>query len=155
MKCKIKILFFKDPSSRNPGVYKYVDDLIKWWTNSQYYHVGMYIDGVWIAANTEGVRMYNDIDIIAEYDEYETVLDLTDKQYTDLIEWCVSKNNSDYDYLGILLSTIVPARIDNPNKWFCSELVTKILQLMLVKETYNLTPNMVTPGRLAKLLGVE
>ena len=37
-----------------------------------------------------------------------------------------------YDRLGIVFSQIVPLQIDDPKKWFCSELVAEALMIMSV-----------------------
>jgi len=150
MKVNVKLVFFKEVDSST-----LLRRLIKWWTNSNYYHVEIVIDNLWVSAELSGVELHELRPLEDKYDYVDLNVDLSKEQYTALLKWVGSKDGIRYDYLGVLLSTILPARIDNPNKWFCSEIVVKILQLMLVEEVYDLTPNMITPGYLAKLYGVE
>jgi len=150
MKVNITIAFFRGQGN---GM---ISRLIEWWTNSKYYHTEIKINDIWVTStDINGVtRTSTNVDKMSR-DEYSFVVKLTNIQYANLMNWVDSKVGSKYDFLGIILSQILPTRIDNPNKWFCSEICTKILQLALVEEVYDLTPNMVSPGKLAKIFGVE
>lgn len=153
MVVSIKLLFSKE-RTKNDIIAK----LIQWWTSSDFYHVEMMMGNIWIRShfNQGGVSIVTDKEpTFSDFTCHEFSVELTKRQHDDLLIWLRSKHASRYDFLGILLSTIIPARIDDPNRWFCSELVTKILQLLLVDKTYDLTPNMITPGHLARLFGVK
>ena len=63
--------------------------------------------------------------------------------YELLIAFCKQQIGKKYDYLGIL-NFIVPFMHNNKNKWFCSELVCKALQVSdvipLGIESYKMSP---------------
>jgi hypothetical protein len=80
---------------------------------------------------------------------------LTGGQYDIVMDWLATIEGKPYDWRGIILTQIFPLRFQSKDKWFCSELVTKVLQLLLVKETLDLEPHLVSPGDLAKLFNIE
>jgi len=129
--------------------------LISWWTKSKYFHVDICINGRWVSAYGDVLETNLLSPNGGTFDYIDIPTKITSEQYQQLNRWLDAVDGSGYDYLGIFLSTIIRARVDNPRKWFCSEVATKILQLLLVEKTYTLTPNMVTPGKLAKIFGVE
>jgi hypothetical protein len=152
MKVNVRVLFYK----RANGI---ISRLIKWWTNSDYYHVEMTINDTRISSTyEEGVKVSwtGDQSLYGPSDDsYELECELTNKQYRIIHTWLTNVNNRNYDLTGIFLSQILRSRVDDPKRWFCSELVTKVLQLLLVEEVISLTPNMISPGDLAKLFKVE
>ncbi len=50
------------------------------------------------------------------------------KDYKVLYAFCVSQIGKKYDYFGIL-NFVIPFIHNNKNKWFCSEICTKALQV--------------------------
>jgi len=142
----LKVLFYHT----NPKGTTFIDNIIKWWTGSKYYHTEIIIDNrILVGAQAgEGVYIKEVIDKPELYDIIELDIHATAKQITIIENWVNSLVGKKYDYLGIIMSQILPARIDSPNRWFCSELSTKILQLFVVKQVITLTPNMVSPGKL-------
>jgi len=53
------------------------------------------------------------------------------KKNMDILEiFLKSQVGKGYDRLGIALSQILPLQIDDPKKWFCSELVAEALMIM-------------------------
>jgi hypothetical protein len=62
--------------------------------------------------------------------------------------WVTSQSGKKYDYKGILLSQFIKFGMNDNSKWFCSELVTKILQLFGSTAVWDLVPSDVNPGML-------
>ena len=89
------------------------------------------------------------------YDYYDIEVYVTDYQYMRITEWVYKQNKKSYDRLGIMFSQFIPFRFNNRSKWFCSELVCKILQLFHIKEVMDLYPFLVSPGDLAKIYKLE
>jgi len=131
--------------------------LIKWWTKSNFYHTEVIIGNNWISSRiNEGVHV-KPLKPLKDKYLYKKLppIELTDRQYNNLHTWLLEQENKDYDLLGIIWSQVFPFRYDDKNKWFCSEIVTKILQICGVPETFDLTPNLVSPGKLAKTFNME
>jgi len=131
--------------------------LIQWWTKSKFYHVEIVLDDVWVSSRYgEGVHM---LPLRAFNNAYQYhhvgIIELTDTQYDTLFNWLEEQTTKKYDTLGIIYSQFFPFRYDDKNKWFCSELITKVLTLLGVQDTFDLTPNLVSPGDLAKLFNIE
>jgi len=150
VKTNIKVLFYHT----NPNGDTFIDKTIKWWTNSKYYHTEIIINNEYLvgAQAGEGVYIKDVIDNSKYYDIVNMDIHSTSTQLSIIKDWINGVIGSKYDYLGIILSQIFPTRIDSPNRWFCSELSTKILQLLVVKQVISLTPNMVSPGNLYNLI---
>lgn len=135
----------------------FYSNIIGRWTKSEYSHVELILGDTWISSvEGKGVHLKNLKPKREEYDyvELEMVV-LTEKQYADIYTWLYKQNNKKYDTVGILFSQIIPLRLDSRNKWFCSELVTKILQLLNIPEVIDLYPHLTSPGDLAKIFKLE
>lgn len=139
----ITVAFFKGKNS-------YKDTLIKLWTNSEYSHVELIKDnksiiclpskGVYIKNN----KIYNANDwtfININYDDSEHINNIFNAFINNEL-------NCKYDWLGIYLSQFIKLGINSDSKWFCSELTTKLLQILLIESIIDLQPNKVSPGML-------
>lgn len=102
-------------------------------TNSIYSHVEM-IDGVAEAGNMHrcltasgregGVRAKN---IFLRSEAWDMVLVPCDNVYAvDFIETKIGKK---YDYKAILLTQLINLGAEDPDKWFCSEIIAGAIQL--------------------------
>lgn len=131
------------------------DRLIAYWTNSKFCHVEIIIDNLWISSNLEGVHI-KDLKPLKDTYEYLPIdVVITKQQYKEIISWIYRQHGKSYDKLGILMAQLLPFRLDNRNKWFCSELVCKILQLLHVEEVIDNYPFLTSPGDLAKTFKIE
>jgi len=149
MKINVKIALFKNSKDSN----WLTRNVIKWWTNSQYYHAEIVIGDVWVESSGEGVHMHSLRPLKDTYDYIDVDVDVEEERYRYVMDWIHSIRGAKYDYLGILLSQVIRARIDDPNRWFCSELTTKVLQMFRVSEVKGLAPNTISPGDLAEIFG--
>lgn len=135
----------------------FIPYIIGKWTKSNFYHVELILDNKWITSDIDYGVVIRDSEPLNEDWVYVTLnnVEVTDEQYELIFEWIKQQQNKKYDHLGIVYSQVLPFRYDDKNKWFCSELVIKILQLFLIKEVIDLTPNLVSPGDIAKIFKIE
>lgn len=128
--------------------------LIKWWTRSNYIHVELVLnDSMWLSAVAgKGVRVKKLGPLKSNYTYVRlNSVTLTEEQLNSFSKWLAKQNGRRYDFWGIIFSQIFPFRLENPSEGFCSEVVTKALQMLTVPNTSCLQPNLITPGDLAKL----
>jgi len=119
--------------------------LIGWWTKSKYIHAELIIDDNWITSNPETGFSIKTLGRVK----------LTSKHMDILANWIDGIKGTKYDYLGILMSQFLPLSIDNRHKYFCSEVVTRILQIIGYEEVLDLLPQNVSPADLAEIYGLE
>lgn len=127
-------------------------------TKSKYCHCEIVINDIWISSNVkEGVTikehfLYNS----NEWDFYDfPIIEIMERDYKIIFDFIRKQDDKRYDYLGIILSQLIPISIHNRNKYFCSEISTKILQLFLIEEVMDMIPNNTSPGDLAKIFNME
>ena len=126
---------------------------IAWFTKSEYYHVELIVNDIWISVFPEtGVRL-NKLKPLSDNWDYKDLglIKLTKEQYSIFMQYLYKQEFKQYDYTGIILSQILPLKIQKKDKWFCSELVVKLLQFLYVEKTFELVPALVSPGDLGKL----
>ena len=131
-----------------------VSKSIRFWTKSDFSHVEIIIgttEKYWISSNPDygGVR----VNKLRPYKVTWSYIDIPLKQnhFKEALRFAKSQENSKYDWCGILCAQFMKIHRDNSNKWFCSELVTTILQIYQTPETKDLYPAWVSPGDLFKL----
>lgn len=147
----IRLGFYRKPTKN-----KLMHRAIRWWTKSHYSHVQIRVAGTWTSAEQEGVIEFKYSKEEHAYDRLDYTLECTEEAFAKYLEFHEDVLGAKYDYTGIVLSQILPLSVDNPNRWFCSEVVTKILKILGdPKVTKIVKPNDVAPGDLAKIYGVE
>lgn len=137
---------------------KLITGSIQKWTDSKYFHAELVLDNTWVSATfTNNVKLYPLRPLNTDDWDYielpKTVL--TKEQYEKFYEYLDSQLNAEYDWKGIWLSQAVRLNSHSEGKWFCSELVAKLLQMLYIEKTLNLEPNNIAPGDLAKLFELE
>lgn len=151
---KITLAFKKDLKEDADLSVKVVSKLIQWWTKSDYFHIEVIKDDFWISSSvktgTTKVKLEN---LRENYDYYDLeVPDLTEEQKKIFWQFIEDQKNTGYDWTGIFLSQIFFFDIESKNKWFCSEIATKILQLLYVYKVLDIKENRVSPARLYNIL---
>jgi hypothetical protein len=147
-----KVAFQK--SQKNPTTKDIIiNSSIQWWTKSKFFHVAVLLDGYWYTAlPLGGVQKLKEIDL----EEFEIIeikhRKLHPEQHDIMLDYLNDQIGIEYDWRGILFSQVFKFGINSSSKWFCSEFVVKILQLMYVKEVFDELPNKVSPARLYWLL---
>ena len=126
----------------------FLSKLIGLWTNSIYCHVELILPGEeWISSRLENgvhVRTGKPKDY-KNYDYLELPFTLTDSQY-NILKRCLDKQkDAKYDKFGIVLSQIIPLGTQRTDRWFCSELVCKLCQLLYLEEVQSFEPQFTSP----------
>jgi len=142
---EVTLAFYRDGQSR-------VSRFIRWVTGSPHYsHVEIIVGTVWVTALIgQGVvaRRYVPEEHQEKYD-YVTVPVDPDKWH-ETVEF-INKINREgyYDYLGALFGSMlhIPL-IQDPNKYFCSEVVSDILKRLGEPKIQKYYSSHMTPQRL-------
>lgn len=130
----------------------FVGNLISIFTNSMFYHVELIVDNKWISSNSDSggitIAPLRALNFNWEYKKLNKIC-LTEEQYINLMKFIGDQEGKGYDWTGIIFAQILPFKQHCENKWFCSEIVTKLLQLCLVPEVNHLDPADVSPKDLS------
>jgi hypothetical protein len=130
--------------------------LIKAWTRSNYYHVEIIIDNYWIQADNDiGVVRHKLRPFSKKYDYIEVAFSGSETQEEEVKCFVDSQIGAKYDWLGIYFSQIIKLGINKKDRWFCSELVSRVLQLCDIKPFLGVTNNEMAPGDVYNLLTRE
>lgn len=131
--------------------------LIGKFIKSKYYHTELIINDLWISSNSkEGVTIKENFQTNEEWEYYEfPVMEILEKDFQTIMAYIKKQDDKSYDYLGIVLSQFIPVSIHNRQKYFCSEIVTRVLQLFLIEEVLDLVPNNTSPKDLALIYNME
>lgn len=118
----ISIAFYK-------GEGKFVDRLIRWWTDGKYSHCELvFPDGQYFSADAwQNKVRYEKVNANQENWDFAE-LDLTAKEELVVREWCDSQEGKKYDYLAILGCQVFRWDIQDKNRYFCSEMLVEALQ---------------------------
>lgn len=133
----LKLVFYKSN-------YKWWSRLIKWWTNSSYSHCELYVNDKYLVgiSNEQSVRC-------KKYDLSSEKWDSIELKIDDKLEWIVNDffektQGAKYDWKAIILSNIFNRRLQDKNKYTCSEWIAELLDLRYnifqPKKYYMLTP---------------
>ena len=124
-----------------------IGKIISWWTKSQYHHVEIIVDGNWISSDSDTGVVVRELKPFKDNWDYIKLppIGICNNHYSFLNNYINNLNGGKYDWKGIIFSQTIPLGLHNKDKWFCSELVTKLLQLMLVEEVIDIDPNLVSP----------
>ena len=119
----IKVVFYKANGNM-------IDKLIRLFTNSKYSHCELLLpdgrmfssDG-WDNGKVRYTTRYN-------LDNWDILtFDVKDSELATLISWCDHKIGLQYDWLGVT-RFIIPFIKQDPDKWFCSEIVCAGLEFI-------------------------
>lgn len=121
---------------------------VQWWTKSEYYHSEIILDDKWVSAHLENGIVIQYLKPLKNNWDYIEIgeVELTNQQHTYISDWVKSQEGIEYDWKGIWFSQFISLNSHNKRKWFCSEITSKILQLLLVKEYMDIIPNNVSPA---------
>lgn len=112
--------------------------LVQWWTNSIFDHVEICIgDRKVIGAKPKGGVQIRDISTLesGKWCLTRPAITLLDNQQEDIVNFLKSQVGKKYDWMGIM-GFPMNRNIDNPNRWFCSEIAGKAF----TKGNYPLIP---------------
>jgi len=145
---KVTLAFYKDGQSK-------VSRFIRWITRSPHYsHVEIIIGTVWVSAligKGVVVRHYDPAEFGEEYDYLDIEID-PDKWHSGVAYVNSINDEHFYDYLGAFFGNMLHIPfIQDPNKFFCSEVVTTILKKFGDPLVQNLPASKTTPQMLYDL----
>ena len=127
---KIKLAFYK-------GKGDWTDKLIRLWTHSKYSHVELIINGLWYSTSPRDLRVRAK-QIEPKQGHWDFVeIDVSIKQKKEMVKFFKSQFGKKYDWLGIFLSQVIPLNIQEPSRWFCSEICSCALKKSNVLQTQN------------------
>ena len=151
MRVKIEIAFLHKPKPDT-----LLHKAIRWWTKSKYSHVELGIDGYWVSAENYGIITFNTRPSIEQYTILRYDLDVSMDDYDRVIAFIDKVRGSKYDYLGIFLAQIIPLHVQDPKRWFCSELTTRLLKMLGEPKVKDIVkPSSMSPGDLAVLYDID
>jgi len=149
---EIQIAFKKTNSNKSSNVCK----TIGWWTRGPYCHTEIIIKQnnvhyMWTAdVVTNTIRRKPHKHNPSVYD-YKTIK-VTEEQISTILMFLTMVEDAEYDFTGIA-GFIFPLR-DRTDKWFCSELCSNCLKIIGYKELLPLEPALISPNRLAGIVGL-
>jgi len=117
-------------SATNPSLFEKIQiKSIQYWTKSPYYHVEMIIKDFWVSSNPDvgGVKIHPLKELSKNYDYIDINVD--GRKLKSILKFINKQKGKKYDWVGIIFSQVIKADIEEKDKWFCSEIVAKILKL--------------------------
>ena len=141
---KIVVAFEKKLSSNK--IDKIKQKFIKKWTNSNYFHVEIIIDNYWYSADTSSGFIKRELSPLKDSYDYVTVMPNTCLENEEIAKTFLNAQiGKKYDWIAIYLTQLFNIGIESKDKWFCSEIVAKIMQILQIKEFVYNKPSLMTP----------
>lgn len=140
----IAAAFYKAPGD-------WTDKAVRLWTRGPYSHCELVIGDLWLSASPrEGMVRFKNMTDATAWDFIP--LDLDVAQIEQILRAAEAELGCGYDWLGIVLTQIINLNRQDPKRWFCSELITNLLQTAgYLPKT--LIPHQIDPNELFILLG--
>jgi uncharacterized protein YycO len=127
----------------------FISSMIRWQTRSEYSHAAFLLPcGRIIEAwQGSGVR----IKILDDWQDVDSfgVHGMTEEQWTQAISFARMQIGKKYDYRAVF-RFVSRKRVPFDDRWFCSELVAKSLEVAGVKLFRNLDSTEISPGMIAR-----
>jgi len=126
---EINIAFYRG----NGGI---VNKIVRWWTKSEYSHAELVMpDGLtWIGISPFKTSKLQSV-FKLDYDpkEWEFIsIEITEQQLEVINEFFRATEGCQYDWVGMILSQLLPYNIKRKNKWYCSEWIAYALRISCV-----------------------
>ena len=136
------------------------DRFVRWWTNSLYSHVELLLadDKTLIGINPpDKPRVRKSVlgEGVNKRDWDFVTLSATEEQLANLSEFYEITKENRYGWIGMILSNVLPFKIKQIDKWYCSEWVAHALLYANVldqKAMQNYNRSGITPSDLYKIL---
>ncbi len=156
---EIRIAFYK-------GKGNWKNKVIRWWTKSPYSHAELVLPDeiTWVSispflTSTVSARSVYQVKNLEDWDFLDFELSwrgpVQEYQIEQLHHFIQETNGAKYDWLGMILSQMLPYLIKHRDKWYCSEWIAHALVKARVVKWDKLpiykTPNL-SPGKLYDLL---
>jgi len=144
----VKIIFFKAKTAIKN---KWLNSLIAWKTDGPYSHCEIYFNRSRqsFSADAEYNKCHFKIRNL-NFDQWDIVeLDVDD--YETYLA-CKEFENHYYDWMGIIFNFLIPINIQHRSKFFCSELIVRILQLVRYDKVMGMRAHKIDPNKLYRIL---
>jgi len=139
---------FKKYDKKPNFIDKLISKSIKIWTDSPYFHCEIIINDEWVSSNPEVGAVYrNELKTLKDNYDYVT-LEVDGRRNKKVQNFIDNQIGKKYDYFGIFFSQVIDIKMDDKNKWFCSEIVSHILKMYGIKLEEEC--NQYSPGKLYK-----
>lgn len=144
----VKIIFFKaDKATKNKLSHK----LIAWKTRGPYSHCEIYFtrSKQTFASDALANKCHFKIRNL-NFEQWDIVeLDIDD--YATYLA-CKEFDGAYYDWMGILFNFLIPINIQHRGKFFCSELIIRVLQKLYYQKVMGLRAHKIDPNKLYRIL---
>jgi hypothetical protein len=126
---KIKVAFYG-------GKGTWINRVVRWWTKSKYSHAELVLpdDVTWI-----GISPFKTSQLCAHPDSERNrlnwdfvELEVTEEQLSVIQEFYNTTKGCRYDWIGMIMSQILPFHIKRKGKWYCSEWIAYALRISCV-----------------------
>jgi len=135
-----------------PNKYNWFEKLqlkaIRWWTKSDVFHVEAVIDDKYIEATTHGVVVADLHKFSDKYKYISVDVETTEKHHKQIKDWLFSLEGEEYDWNAIWWRQFINIGSQKKNKWMCSEIANKVLQLYLVEPFVRTESSNISPGEI-------
>ena len=149
---KIRIAFFKGNN------HEFHHRFIRWWTKSQYSHTEIVLDNdMWISISPFlYARVAARVRTSVNTEEWDYLdFHLTAGEFQVLKNFISETTGDGYDWIGMLISQLVPFIVKGKGKWYCSQWVFAALSYAGVVKSRSTkileTPDL-SPGKLYEIL---
>lgn len=103
------------------------DKIIRLWTRSVYSHCELIVDGKWYSSSPRDGEVRSKL-IQPKPVHWDFVeIEASKEKVAKMVSFLNSQIGKKYDWLGIFLSQALPLEIQDPNRWFCSEICSRAL----------------------------
>lgn len=102
---------------------------IQLWTKSKYFHVEMFINNHWYSCSPDKNGVFEKT-LHELQDNYDYItINIDGRKYKKFLKFVKEQEGAGYDWLGIFLTQFINAKIEDREKWFCSEFIAAVLIL--------------------------
>ena len=147
----IKVAFFK-------GSGRIRDRFIRWFTRSKFSHVELVTpDGGWIGIfPPDSPRVRKDFPAKVSHLDWEVInINISSEQLLIINNFYKKTMSQKYDWIGMIISNILPYRVKHVERWYCSEWVGYALAssgIIPWKYILNFSRKELSPGDLYLIL---
>lgn len=121
---KIRVAFYK-------GGQGWIHRVIRWWTRSEYSHAELIMpSGEWVSISPFLAKRVQSRAAPEEDGEWDYIdIEVTEKKIESLQRFYELTKGHKYDWVGMVLSQLLPFHIKARGRWYCSEWITYALRI--------------------------
>ena len=105
--------------------------VIRWWTRSEYSHAELIMpSGAWVSISPFLAKRVQSRAEPEEDGEWDFIdIEVTEKKIESLKRFYDLTKGQKYDWVGMILSQLLPFHIKARGRWYCSEWITYALRI--------------------------